>query len=352
MTIERHRGGTVDHRGIEISTTADDERETWDRFVERSPQGTVFHQLDALETIAEHANATLHPLLGRKGQEPVGILPVFEVTRGFLRLAFSPPPEMGLSQLGPAFAPAGGMNSRTAEKRRRRFVAGAVEWIDETIDPSYVHLRTHRQLSDVRPFAWCGFDLTPRYTYVVDLLPEREELLSSFSGDARRNVRAADGGEPSASVRIEERGVGAVEPIVEHLDRRHEEQDLTFPVDTDYASDLYRRLDGRMRAYVCTVDGEYATGMLTLEDDETVYRWQGGARPVVDVDVSVNDLLDWRIMCDAIDRGRIRYDLVGANTRGVADYKAKFAPELCSYHAAERGTKAMQVATGLYRRLR
>ena len=343
---------TVEYRGIEIVPADESDRKTWDRLVKRSPQGTVFHRLDALETVADHADAILHPLLGRKGQEPVGIFPVFEVKRGFLSTAFSPPPEMGLSQLGPALAPMTGMNSRTVEKRHRRFVTGSIEWVERLIDPSYVHLRTHRRLSDVRPLAWSGFDLTPRYTYVVDLSHERDELLSSFSGDARRNVRAADGGSPSSEVRIEERGIDGVEPIIEHLRRRHAEQDLDFPVDTAFASDLVRRLDGRARAYVCTVDGEYATGTITVEDDETVYRWQGGARPVVEADVAVNDLLDWRIMCAAADRGKRRYDLVGANTRGVADYKAKFAPKLCSYHAAEKGTRTMRAASNLYRRLR
>lgn len=337
---------TVEHKGIEVTSATGENRDRWDRFVERSPQGTAFHRFDVLETVAEHTDSRLHPLVGYKGQERVGVFPVFEITRGFVTTVFSPPPQMGLAQLGPALAPLSGMNRRTADKRVQRFLSGCIDWLDETVDPSYVHLRTHCRFADGRPLTWNGFDLTPRYTYVVDLSRSREELLESFSSDARRNVQS----ESDDRFRIEEDGVEGVERIVSHLQQRHEEQDLDFPVTAEFAADLYRALGEDARTYICTIDGEYASGMITVEDDETIYRWQGGAWPAVDSDVSINDLLDWRIMEDAVERGREQYDLVGANTESVSEYKAKFAPELRTYHAAERGTRTMQLVSELYQR--
>ncbi|MFB6079806.1 MAG: GNAT family N-acetyltransferase [Haloferacaceae archaeon] len=346
-TVTDDAARAVTNGGIEIRPAAVD-AETWNGYVEQSRQGTAFHYRQFLDVVADHADATVHKLVGYKGQEPVGLFPVFEIRKGPVTTAFSPPPNMGLSQMGPAMLNLGGMKRRREEKRVHRFVEAGLEWIDRVVAPSYVHVRTHHSYGDHRPFIWNGFDLSSRYTYVVDLSPGADEVIGEFSSDARRNVRRTD----DDDYRIEERGAGAVGAVIDHVDRRHRRQGLDFPVTAAFVGDLFDRLpDGTIRAYVCEVDGEYASGMITLEDDRTVYRWEGGARPLHDVDVPVNDLLDWRVITDAIDRGRTQYDLLGANTPQLCDYKSKFGPELVSYQAAESGTRTMRLFSRLYRRL-
>jgi hypothetical protein len=340
---------SITNSGIEVTVAGPDQRDRWNDYADRSEQGSVFHYDEFLDVVGRHVDATVHRLVGFKGQEPVGIFPVFEVQKGLSTAVFSPPPDMGLSQLGPAMLNVGKLKRRRAEKRRRRFIEGSLDWIDRFVDPSYVHVRTHYRHRDHRPFAWNDFELTPRYTYVLDLTPGSEEVMAEFSSDARRNVRSTD----DDAFEIRERGTEALDDIFEHLRRRHDEQDVHFPVTTEFARDLYRSLpDGAMRAYVCTVDGTYATGMVTLEDETAVYRWQGGARPMGDVDIPVNDLTDWRVISDAIDRGKERYDLIGANTPKLCEYKSKFGPQLERYQSAERGTRTMRMVSRLYQRFR
>lgn len=338
----------TERRGINVAAAKNAPGE-WDTLVERSSAGTVFHRRVFLETVAAHSNSTLHRLVGYKGQEPVGIFPVFEHQRGPMTTAFSPPPRMGLSQLGPAILDLDNLKRRRAFKRTKRFLEASLDWIEEGIDPKLIHLRTTPVFQDVRPLLWNGFDVSPRHTYVVDLSPEREDVLATFSSDARRNIRST----PENAVNIRETD-GGVTRIVEHLDRRHAEQNLEFPVTASFVDDVKSVLDDdAFRAYRCTVDGEYVSGLLVLADDETVYRWQGGARPARDVDVPVNDLLDWRVMTDAMETGNRRYDMLGANTDGgVVDYKSKFGPNLATYASAERGSLGMRVVSGLYQRFR
>ncbi|MFB6164778.1 MAG: GNAT family N-acetyltransferase, partial [Haloarculaceae archaeon] len=71
-----------------------------------------------------------------------------------------------------------------------------------------------------------------------------------------------------------------------------------------------------------------------------------------DVDVAINDLLDWQVMVDGIDRDLTTYDLVGADNERINKYKAKFNPELREYYSAERGSTAMNVAAHLYKQFR
>lgn len=336
---------TVTYKSIEVQPATDNQRERWDELVARSPQGTVVHRIAFLQTIASHADADLHLLIGQKGQEEVGLFPVFERSVGPVRVVFSPPPNMGLSVLGPAMLKLDGMKPQTQEKRVRRFIQASLDWIDDTINPAYEHVRTHPTFLDHRPFSWNEFDLTTRYTYVVDLQGGAEEVKGAFSTDARRNIR-----DTSEKVAVNKQdSENAINRVITHLQQRHDEQGISYPVESAFVQELSNNLhDECMTVYHVTVDGEYASGMIVLSDKKTAYRWQGGGRPVGDVDIPVNDRLDWRVMKDAIKAGREKYDLVGANTRGITQYKSKFGPNLQSYQSAEYHDFGMGTLASVY----
>ncbi|GKZ12536.1 GNAT family N-acetyltransferase [Haladaptatus sp. W1] len=335
---------TIEKNGIRVERTNDVDR--WNDLVERSPQGALFHRLEALEVQADHTGATFHPLVGYKGQEPVGLFPAFTISKGGVTTAFSPPPNLWLPHLGPVLLNMGKLKRRKAERRHRRFIDGCLDWLDREYAPKYVHVRTGGTYDDVRPFEWNEFEIQPRHTYEVDLTPGEEDVLASFSGDARSNIRTDDD-----RYEIHVGGPEAIRKIIGQVKARHDEQDEPYRLSPQFVVDLYRFLpDGAVRPYVCDVDGEFAGGMIALADDERVYRWQGGAKH--DLDVPINDLVDWAIMRDAMDEGIPRYDLVGANERRLCGYKAKFNPELVRYHSLERGTRMMNLLTDVYKRFR
>ena len=310
-----------------------------------TPYPTPFHQPAFLEVLERHSGAELHLLVGRDEFGPVGLFPVFERTVGPVTAAFSPPPGMGMYQLGPMlfedddFDPA--LDLVRWEARNRRFVDTCIEWISEAVDPSYLHVRTHPEFTDPRPFRWNDFELHSRFTYSVDLDRPADELLMAFSSDARRNVREC---EDACSVEVD--NVEAIEWILARVEERYAAQGKSFSVDPAFVADLYESLpDGQVRPYVCEVDGQRRGGMVAFEFADTIYRWQGGVKP--DTELAVNDFLDWTIMQDARERGVERYDLVGANTARLCEYKAKFDPSLVHYCTAVGGTPLMRTLAGL-----
>jgi hypothetical protein len=332
---------------VEVRRASAQERERWDGWVARSPHANPFHRRGALVALAEHADARLHPLVGFKGQEPAGLFPLFETRRAGLSLLFSPLPDLLVPYLGPALLNVGKLKRRKAERRHERFVEGCLDWLDSELDPRYVHVRTDSRYADLRPLKWNGFSVEPGYTYVVDLAVGAEKLLERFSSDARSNVRNT----PDSAYTVEEGGPAAIDRIVGQVRRRYDAQGKSYGVTPAFVRDLHERLpEGVLRAHVCRVDGEFAGGIVTLEGEGTIYRWQGGAKH--DADLPINDLLDWQIMRDAIDRGIEAYDLVGADARRLNRYKAKFGPGLRSYHQAERAGPAMRLAREIYTRLR
>lgn len=326
---------------IDIHYATDTHLERWDDHVEQSPQGTVFHRREALDVLAEHSGTTVHHLVGLKGQEPVGVFPVFEKGIGPVSTAFSPPPGLRVPYLGPAMLNMTKLSRRKTDRRHKQFVDGCLEWIDDELHPRYGHIRTNGRHDDLRPFAWNGCDVTPEHTYVVDLDRDEADLLASFSSDARRNVQPD--GEEDFDVRVG--GVEAIRSIVEQVAARYASQGVEFGVDVAFVTDLHDRLpDGQVRPYVLEVGGEFQGGILALEDGDTAYRWQGGVRTDAETDLRVNDLLDWHVMRDAMDRGCTAYDLVGAETPRINTYKAKWDPDLRTCHRIELGSP---LATGL-----
>ncbi|WP_336003375.1 GNAT family N-acetyltransferase [Halorientalis halophila] len=335
---------------VEIREATQTDRSEWNGYVEQSPWAGLFHRREVIDALARHTDATPTLLVGFKGQEPVGIFPVFELRKGPVSAAVSPPPDVRVPYLGPAPLNVDGMKQRKAERRQRRFLEGCLDWIDEMLDPAYVHLRLHHGYPDLRPLTWEAFDVDPAYTYLVDLSVGREDLLDSFSRDARTNIR--DGRE-NDDVTVEEGGRGDVPFVMDRVRRRYERQDVDFGLPTALVTDLYESLpEGAIRPYVCRVDGRRVGGILACELGDTISRWQGGVKTDLEVDASINDLLDWRVMADAVDRGLTTYDLVGANNQRINDYKAKFNPELQQFYSVERGSTVMTLATGLYQRLR
>jgi len=330
---------------IEVRVATDGDLEKWNSYVKQSPQGTLCHELEALRVQAEHADAKVHPLIGFKGQEPVGLFPVFEIRKQFVTTAFSPPPHLRVPYLGPAFLNMGKLKQRKRERRRQRFMDGCFEWIESELNPKYGHIRTATAFEDSRPFKWNAYDVTPEYTYAVDLTVGEDDLLMSFSSDARSNIRNTDDDAYEVTVG----GPEEIRLIHEQVKHRYESQDISFGVPVEFVLELADRTEnGHVRPYTLRVDGEFIGGILALEYDDTTGRWMGGVRTDAEVDVPTNDLLDWAIMNDGLERGLETYDLVGADTRRINRYKAKFNPTLETYYSLEYGSWGMRTVASLY----
>ncbi|MHC3437837.1 lipid II:glycine glycyltransferase FemX [Natrialbaceae archaeon A-gly3] len=335
---------SIDIRELDVNEDAAE----WNQYVERSPDTIPFHRAEALALQAEETRTTPHLLAGFKGQEPVGVFPVFEYRKGPITSAFSPAPNSWTMYLGPALLNVGKLKQRKADRRTRRFIEGCLEWVDSHLSPVYSKY-VAVGLEDVRPFEWNGHDVTPEYTYVVPLEGSPDDLLGRFSSDARKNVRDADG----EGYVLEVGDAADVERIVTQVRARYENQGQSFGLSAGFACELYETLpEGGVRPYVCRVDGEFVGGILVVESETTRYRWQGGVKPDADVDLAINDVLDWAVMREGLEAGLDRYDLVGAGVPSINRYKAKFNPELETYYTITAGSFGLDTVLDRYRKAR
>lgn len=325
-----------------------DDAAEWNGLVERSDTTTPLFRAEALTLQAQYTDTELYALAGYKGREGVGIVPVFEDSRGPVSAVFSPAPFAWSGYLGPALLNVDKLKRRKTDRRNRRFVEGCLAFVDGTISPVYTRIIAG-ECEDGRPFEWNGYTVEPGFTYVVRFGESADALLDRFSSDARSNVRNVDPDDDE----VDEGGVEDVGTIVEQVRARYESQDRAFHLSREYAESLYETLpDGTVRPYVRRIDGEVVGGLLVLESDDTRYRWLGGAKPGGDVDVPVNDLLDWHVMRDGLERGLERYDLVGAGVPSINRYEAKFNPDLETHYTITSGKLGLDAVVKGYRKLR
>jgi len=321
------------------------ERLSLSEWAERLPETgyEVFHTPAALSAIQTHADGELRLFGGFKGEQPVGLLPVVEQSRAVGRALMSPPPGMNVPRLGPIVMPTS-PKQRKRERVNRTFVEAVLDELDTDGPLALLRLLTMCGYDDPRPFLWADFALTTKYTYMIDLDgTDPDRVMQSFSKSLRRDVSRAR--ESEVTVGVE--GHDATREVFEQTRDRYAEQDRGFPLSWDYVSDLVAGLDDRARTYVARDSaGDFLSGVTALFGPDCAYFWQGGTR--AEHDVAVNSLVHWRIIEDVLTDPAFEsvtaYDLMGANTQRLCEYKGKFAGDLVPYYEIETDSPAMRLA--------
>ncbi|WP_160132757.1 GNAT family N-acetyltransferase [Halococcus salsus] len=304
----------------------------------------VFHTPDALDVLDRHAAGDRLLVGGYRGEQLVGMIPLFVRRVAGLRVVSSPPPGMAIPGLGPLVMPTS-PKRRKREKVNREFTAGLLDAIEADDPRTLVRFIGHPAYPDPRPYRWEGLSVDPSFTYRLPL-DERssDEVLQSFSRSLRREIGSAE--ESAVEVETAEHTVEAAHEVYDDVAARYAEQDEHFGPSWAYVEDLVRSLDERCRVYVAREDGVYEGGIIALYSNDAAYYWLGGARS--GGNSGVNSLLHWRLIEDIVadpPLGSVHeYDLVGANTEHLCRYKAKFGADLAPYYTIESGGAAMAAA--------
>lgn len=307
----------------------------------------VFHAPEALGALSEHTEAELRLYGAFKGQEPIGLVPVFVESKGVGRLITSPPPSMIVPRLGPLVMPTS-PKQRKRESVTREFVDLLLDAVDAESARSLVRFQCPLSYEDPRPFQWADLTVSQSFTYVLDLDGRTPEaVFEGFSSSLRRDIRDCRDGDVSVAVE----GVDGAERVHEHVANRYVEQGESPPVGREYVRDVVEAMDDRCRVYVARDSGgEYLSGIVVLYSNDAASFWLGGARADHDGG-NVNSYLHWTVVEDAIESEGIDasgYDLVGANTPRLCRYKSKFGAELVPYYTVESSGVQMSVAKQAY----
>lgn len=316
---------------------------TLDDWRDRLPETgfEVFHTPEALAVVDEYADGDLRLLGGFRGQEPVGLLPVFVREQWSFTFVLSPPPGLSVPQLGPILMSTS-PKRRKQEKLNERFTEAVLEAVDADAPRTLFGMVGGPRYADPRPYRWTDLNVEPRFSYALDLDGRSEgDVLDAFTRDLRSEIRKRD----DLDVSIERGGPDEAERICGNLKQRHAEQGLTYPTPPEYTGDLVDALGERARVYVARApDGTFLSGITVLYSNDEAMFWQGGTKANYE-NVSVNSLLHWKIIEDILTDSALdgieRYDLGNANNRRIARYKSKFDAELRPHYEVKSDLMAI-----------
>jgi lipid II:glycine glycyltransferase (peptidoglycan interpeptide bridge formation enzyme) len=327
---------------IELQIAGNEELKNWDMLIEQSPYGTIFHTLDWLKIVEKHTNSKLYPLIGLKGKEVIGVFPVFYTKKGLLKMVFSPTPKVGIPYMGPVLLGYENLKQDKKESLLVDFVTRVDNFIHSNFKPTYIHFELPPGLIDCRPFKWLGYQVEPTYGYLLDISVGLSDLDLNFSIHARRNIKKAE--KDGLSIEL-----GSKEELLVLYDRlykRYEEQEREIPISKDYLLEVFDNyFPKNLKVFTVWYKDDIISGGLKLCYKDRIIDWIGQPKTAVR---TANDFLHWGVMKWGIEHKIHYYEILGANTLSISQFKSKFNPSLDIYFTIKKATIAGIVAEKLY----
>lgn len=169
-----------------------DNKDLWDKHVDESTYGTLFHRWDFLKIIEKHSGYRLHPYGVYRGDELVCLFPVFARSSLGRTILASPPPNLPIPYLGFVMGP---IYDKIRQRKKESYLNGVMDEMEAEIKkfhPGTVSVSTVNGFVDMRPFKWNGYHVQMRYSYAVDLKQPLEALLNRFDQNLKREIAGAE----------------------------------------------------------------------------------------------------------------------------------------------------------------
>ena len=320
------------------------EFDSWNRFVEFSPQGTLYHTSDWLHAIAS-AYVPARPLIIGcfDNHQLVGGGVFLERERYGILTAVTP-------LLTPYFGfvleePGGEKFSATASKNHA-VLSALGQYLCKHY--AYVNLVLAPHLEDIRPLQQLGFTITPRFTYCLNLRLSPEEHWGRFDGSARRQIKKAQKESFEICSRLP---IAPAYRLFESTFRRRGED---CPVSESLFSAVLENhgLADRRAIFAAWLGDSLASYIVLLTFNRTLY-YAIAASEADYLSSGINSLLIWEIIREYAGRDWNIFDFVGANTPSIARFKENFNPRLQLYFQVEYyGLAALKIGRDIMALLR
>lgn len=156
-----------------LALSRSSDRSRWSAYVDRSPESTYYHTLPWLDAITATFHHRPRHLLAQIGREPVGLLPLFEVS-SFLA---------GKILVSVPYAVYGGILADNDDVSEALFKK--VQRLADALGVRYVDIRSIRS-------RWPDVPTVRRYAHFVKSLPEKkEQVIHTLPRKARAEARKA-----------------------------------------------------------------------------------------------------------------------------------------------------------------
>jgi lipid II:glycine glycyltransferase (peptidoglycan interpeptide bridge formation enzyme) len=199
-------------------------------YYQSSQNGTLYHSWEWLKVIEKNSDCKLYPLVffDAKDNQPFGAIPIFFKKKFGLKLIFSPPPGSSVT-LGPVI-----INKRYKQHKFELAYLGFQKGFEDFIQKfgaDSIHITTSPGLYDMRPFSWAHYQVSPFYTYKIDLKQGANAVWSNMSQSLKTNIKKA----PTRGITAyESADIQALECVYELVAQRYQQQRRGLPMKFNY----------------------------------------------------------------------------------------------------------------------
>ncbi|CAJ35728.1 lipid II:glycine glycyltransferase FemX [Methanocella arvoryzae] len=303
------------------------DKELWDKFVDQSPYGTLFHKWDLLKIIEKHSGYEMRPYGLFKNDTLYAVAPLFFKNIKGVKMVYSPPqgtlayiPYMGLAMRH---------DYKTLKQRKReQYLDNA--WADlsgelKRIGANIVSITMVPDMYDVRPFMWDGYEIKLLYTYFLDLTQTEEEIWNSFDNDCRQKVRA------SAKHNLTIKQSMDVDTFFNIMVGRLKGYGNNFFTrqSPEYLRDLLTAFPENIKLYFMYKDQDIVGAAINCCYKDQYTGWFGDA--TINREIASNEYMNWEFIKMAKAQGYKRLENWGADMKRVNQFKSKFNPTLVPY---------------------
>jgi hypothetical protein len=296
------------------SLEATDNKLEWDRFVEKSPVGSIFQTTRWLDVACSSKGLRYEIYICRNADKEIDFgVPITYNESRFLRKVTHPPltPYLGVVHSLDGV----GMKYQTYVTRLKERLSQTADLL-KYLGAHYVWIRFQPEVADVMPFTQAGFDSEVAYTYLIDLLKSEDELWREFSSERRVNIRKA----AKENIVTEETNDASSMPLIEDSFAR---QNMT-PVWLGMAEKIMKMLKPNSRTFLArNSQGEPVAAVFIVWDSKHAYYLLGGVSSKVK-HYGAQSLAMWAAIRFSKKMGLQTYDFEGSQIPSIEAYIRQF----------------------------
>jgi len=330
---------------IKVREINEDEYDLWNKLVEESPQGTVFHNSDWLTTCSNLLNKKIKIYGCFKGDQLVSgcSLYIYKSKRVFKKAystcEMTPYGGVLLSQ---------SQSSKVREQERmlNKTIKALLKIFDvEGFD--YINLSNSPDFVDIRPFTWNGWSSKVYYVYYFNLEGDIEKTISK---NARRTIREAI----KTSITVEKLNnndlISYFPQYYDLFKMTYHRQNIQITVSKKFLKNMINMLHDHKKSEIWiakTSSGEIAAAEVIMFDNKRAYRWS----PVTHTKLrktGAASLLLYKIFHNLEKKGFKEFDLAAANTPQLAKFIASFNPRLVPCYEVEKSGAMFKIVKNVY----
>lgn len=304
----------------------EEEYETWDRLVDQSPYGTVFHRSEWCRALYQLDPGVALQIAGCfSGERLVGGLITGSRRKWKVFHLMVPPYASPFNGL--VIEERETKQSGKAENHRREIFSSILSFLERHFDLGFFAL--HPDIRDIRSFIWNNNKVEVLYTY-RSRLPDPADLFNQFLPALRRQIKKGEQLPYEILEAETDAEISEVHDLIlssyarqGHLFRFSREQFVTFS-----KNPFIREL---LKCYVIRWEGKLVSALVILMDGTTAYYWLAGGNHHY-FNTGLNQVLLWQVFQRLIASGCEMFDFVGANTPSISVYKSGFNFDLVPYY--------------------